>query len=66
MNGPLDGIRVLEIANYIAVPAALRSALPQANPSLFLPMSLAMTFPFNVALGIPIYMTVIESIWGVT
>ncbi len=51
-------------ASYIAVPAAVRLTLPQANPSLFLPMSLAMTFPFNVALGIPLYMAVIEAVWG--
>jgi hypothetical protein len=51
-------------ASYIAVPAAIRMTIPQANPSLFLPMSLAMTFPFNVALGIPLYMSVIEAIWG--
>ena len=51
-------------ASYIAVPAAIRLALPQANPSLFLPMSLAMTFPFNVALGIPLYMAAIEAIWS--
>lgn len=51
-------------ASYIAVPAALRSALPQANPSLFLPMSLAVTFPFNITLGIPLYMTLIERFWG--
>jgi hypothetical protein len=50
--------------SYIAVPAAVRSALPQANPSLFLPMSLAVTFPFNIALGIPLYMAVIEALWG--
>jgi hypothetical protein len=42
-------------ASYIAVPAALRLALPQANPALSLTMSLALTFPFNVALGIPLY-----------
>ncbi|MDJ0521950.1 MAG: sodium-dependent bicarbonate transport family permease [Planctomycetota bacterium] len=51
-------------ASYIAVPAAIRLTVPQANPSLFLPMSLAMTFPFNVALGIPLYMSVIEGVWG--
>ena len=53
-------------ASYIAVPAAIRLTVPQANPSLFLPMSLAMTFPFNVAVGIPLYMSVIESVWGTT
>ena len=51
-------------ASYIAVPAAIRIALPQANPSLFLPMSLALTFPFNVALGIPLYLSIIEKLWG--
>ncbi|MCB9896539.1 MAG: sodium-dependent bicarbonate transport family permease [Planctomycetes bacterium] len=50
-------------ASYIAVPAAIRLTLPQANPSLFLPMSLAMTFPFNVTLGIPLYMTAIDLLW---
>jgi uncharacterized protein len=50
-------------ASYIAVPAAVRITLPDANPSLFLPMSLAVTFPFNVALGIPLYAAVIEALW---
>lgn len=50
-------------ASYIAVPAAVRSALPEARPSLFLPMSLAMTFPFNIAIGIPLYMSVIDAFW---
>lgn len=52
-------------ASYIAVPAAVRTSLPRANPSLFLPMSLAMTFPFNIAVGIPLYYAVIASIWSV-
>ncbi len=42
-------------ASYIAVPAALRLSLPEANPSLYVPMSLAVTFPFNVVFGIPLY-----------
>lgn len=50
-------------ASYIAVPAVVRITLPDANPSLFLPMSLAVTFPFNVALGIPLYSSVIEALW---
>ncbi|MBL8858397.1 MAG: sodium-dependent bicarbonate transport family permease [Planctomycetes bacterium] len=50
-------------ASYIAVPAAIRSSLPEANPSLFLPMSLAMTFPFNISVGIPLYMAVIDATW---
>ncbi|MBK7408381.1 MAG: sodium-dependent bicarbonate transport family permease [Saprospirales bacterium] len=47
-------------ASYIAVPAAMRLAAPKANPSLYLPMALAITFPFNITLGMPIYMAVIE------
>jgi hypothetical protein len=50
-------------ASYIAVPAAVRVALPGANPSLYLPMSLALTFPFNIALGIPLYYAVITALW---
>lgn len=42
-------------ASYIAVPAAMRLALPEANPSVYLPMSLAITFPFNLLVGIPLY-----------
>ena len=42
-------------ASYIAVPAAMRLALPEANPSVYLGMSLAITFPFNLLVGIPIY-----------
>lgn len=50
-------------ASYIAVPAAVRVALPRANPSLYLPMSLALTFPFNIVLGIPLYYSVIVALW---
>lgn len=42
-------------ASYIAVPAAMRLALPEADPGLYLAMSLAVTFPFNITLGIPLY-----------
>ena len=42
-------------ASYIAVPAALRLALPEARPSIYLPLSLGVTFPFNLTLGIPLY-----------
>ncbi|MBM4206407.1 MAG: sodium-dependent bicarbonate transport family permease [Gammaproteobacteria bacterium] len=41
-------------ASYIAAPAAIRTSLPDANPTLYLTSSLAITFPFNIALGIPI------------
>ena len=50
-------------ASYIAVPAALRLSLPEANPSIYLPMSLGLTFPFNVVFGIPLYWAVIERSW---
>ncbi|MEL7272680.1 MAG: sodium-dependent bicarbonate transport family permease [Pseudomonadota bacterium] len=43
-------------ASYIAVPAAMRVALPEANPSIYLTLSLGVTFPFNLVLGIPLYL----------
>ena len=47
-------------ASYIAVPAAMRIAAPKANPSLYLPMALAVTFPFNITIGMPIYLQLIQ------
>ncbi|WP_298308222.1 sodium-dependent bicarbonate transport family permease [Flavobacterium sp.] len=47
-------------ASYIAVPAAMKIAVPKANPGLFLPMALAVTFPFNITLGMPIYLSIIQ------
>lgn len=46
--------------SYIAVPAAMRLAVPEANPSLYVPMALAITFPFNILIGIPLYLKAIE------
>ncbi|HKL14227.1 MAG TPA: sodium-dependent bicarbonate transport family permease [Balneolaceae bacterium] len=46
-------------ASYIAVPAAMRLAAPEANPSLYIPMALAITFPFNISIGFPLYLSVI-------
>lgn len=46
-------------ASYIAVPAAMKIAAPKANPGLYLPMALAITFPFNITLGFPLYFGVI-------
>ncbi|MBE0622613.1 MAG: sodium-dependent bicarbonate transport family permease [Burkholderiales bacterium] len=43
-------------ASYIAVPPAIRLAVPEANPSLYLTLSLGITFPFNVVVGIPLYL----------
>jgi hypothetical protein len=42
-------------ASYIAVPAAMRVALPEARPSIYLTLSLGVTFPFNLTIGIPLY-----------
>ena len=42
-------------ASYIAVPAAMRLALPEASPAIYLTLSLAITFPFNLSVGIPLY-----------
>lgn len=47
-------------ASYIAVPAAMKMAVPQANPGLYLPMALAVTFPVNITLGMPVYLSVIN------
>ena len=51
-------------ASYIAVPAAMRLSVPEANPSLYVTMSLAITFPFNIAIGIPLYYVFINLLWG--
>lgn len=50
-------------ASYIAVPAAMRLAIPEASPSIYVPMSLAITFPFNIIIGIPLYMAIINNLW---
>lgn len=42
-------------ASYIAVPAAMKIAAPKANPGIYFPMALAITFPFNITLGMPVY-----------
>jgi hypothetical protein len=47
-------------ASYIAVPAAMRMTVPQANPSLYISTSLGVTFPFNVVVGIPVYMALVQ------
>jgi len=47
-------------ASYIAVPAAMKLAAPKANAGLYLPMALAITFPFNITLGMPLYYYIIS------
>lgn len=51
-------------ASYIAVPAAMRVALPEANPSIYLTLSLGITFPFNLIFGIPAYLAAAQSLTG--
>jgi hypothetical protein len=53
-------------ASYIAVPAAMRMTVPQANPSLYITAALGLTFPFNVVVGIPLYMTLVQRFIPVT
>jgi len=55
---------LLASASYIAVPAAMRISVPKANMSILLPMSLGITFTFNITLGIPMYYFLIPSIWS--
>jgi hypothetical protein len=47
-------------ASYIAAPAAVRIALPQASPGIYLTLSLGVTFPFNLCVGIPIFLKLSE------
>jgi uncharacterized protein len=51
-------------ASYIAVPAVIRQAIPEANPSLYFGMSLGLTFPFNILLGIPLYVHAAHRVLG--
>ena len=51
-------------ASYIAVPAAMRVALPEANPAIYLTLSLGVTFPFNLTLGIPLYVALATHLTG--
>ncbi len=56
--GPGDGALLMTLAasaSYIAVPAVLRFAIPEANPSLYFGLSLGLTFPLNIIFGIPFY-----------
>jgi hypothetical protein len=48
-------------ASYIAVPAAMKISVPKADPGLFLPMALAVTFPVNITIGMPIYFLIVQN-----
>lgn len=47
-------------ASYIAVPAAMRLAAPEADPGLYIPMAIGITFPFNITVGMPVYFMVVN------
>ncbi|MGL4631287.1 MAG: sodium-dependent bicarbonate transport family permease [Leadbetterella sp.] len=47
-------------ASYIAVPAAMKITVPEANPGLYLPMALAVTFPVNITIGMPLYLLIVQ------
>lgn len=49
-------------SSYIAVPAAMRMTVPEANPSLYISTGLGVTFPFNIIIGIPLYLQIIDTI----
>lgn len=55
LGGSVLMATMLASASYIAVPAAMRLSVPEANPALSLAASLGVTFPFNILVGIPIY-----------
>ena len=51
-------------ASYIAVPADMKISVPKSNPGLYLPMALAVTFPINITIGMPIYFLIVENTFG--
>ncbi|MEL6477680.1 MAG: sodium-dependent bicarbonate transport family permease [Pseudomonadota bacterium] len=51
-------------ASYIAVPAAMRVAVPEADPGIYLTLSLAITFPFNLTVGLPLYLLAATALTG--
>lgn len=64
----LGGVLLLAVlsasASYIAVPAAMRVALPEADPAIYLTLSLGITFPFNLVIGIPLYLAATQFVVG--
>jgi hypothetical protein len=51
-------------ASYIAVPAAMRIAVPKANPGIYVPLSLGVTFPLNIIVGIPVYYLILQNLYA--
>lgn len=64
VGGTMLFATLIASASYIAVPAAMRISVPEANPTLSLTASLGITFPFNVLLGIPLYWKLAEAVHG--
>lgn len=64
IGGAMLLITLAASASYIAVPAAMRLALPEADAAIYLTLSLGVTFPFNLAIGLPLYLTVAQKIAG--
>jgi uncharacterized protein len=65
--GPGNGALLMLLAasaSYIAVPAVLRHAIPEAKPSLYFGMSLGLTFPVNILVGIPLYVGIAQAMLG--
>lgn len=65
--GPGEGSLLMVLAasaSYIAVPAVLRFAIPESNPSLYFGLSLGLTFPLNILFGIPLYVSVAHAVLG--
>jgi hypothetical protein len=65
MGGAMIFAVLMASASYIAAPAAYRVALPQASPTYYLTAALAITFPFNIIFGMPIYYELAQSLYGV-
>ena len=64
MGGTVLMMVLAASASYIAVPAAMRVALPEADPAIYLTLSLGVTFPFNLTLGIPLYLAAAQVLSG--
>lgn len=63
-GGAMLFITLAASASYIAVPAAMRLALPEADPAIYLTLSLGITFPFNLVIGLPLYLSIAQRIAG--
>ena len=64
-DGTANSMMVLAAsASYIAVPAVVRYAIPEADPSLYVSLSLGVTFPLNIVVGIPAYTQAVQRLWG--